>query len=288
MRFEVGDASVSRFPSHWIPGLLALSLVSAGCMQSIPGLNRDELTLEDLPGLGDVDLADARLTLDMENCRQTHLLMAADAPAVDQAASDAFDLARREGNATQLAVTLTRCQSVRVDNTSTFQDARLVEVSTPIETSSGGPVRHDEVLAVGSPSTELASHLGAAGLPVAPIQSVEQTNQRSYRIAEQATIDVDGLSYPFEASFTSVTIEAELPFGTATSIGRERWATPGNETVRVETGLNVTEIGGVSATLETRPHSQLAHLLGNTTRSAYGFQARYDARLGVMNASIGS
>lgn len=259
---------------------LCVATLTSGCAQSLPSMGRDELTVDELPGIEEADLSGAELVVNATGCREVHMLLDGNRSRTAEAVQP-FDLARQDGNRTELAVTVTRCQQLSTPSLDT-NETTLIEVSAPIDRDTREPVRDDALLAVMTTNPRLSERLAEVGLPVRELDKFTRDAGQDYSIAEQATVDVDDERYPFESTFTAVSVETELPFGTAGSIGRDRWVQHGNETLTVETGLNVTELGGVSATLETRPGSRMAELWGNTTRSAHGFQASYDARVGVL------
>lgn len=267
--------------------LLAVSLLfTSGCIDGLPSVQPDGFELEDLPGMGGVDLSDARLKLDLESCRETHLILTGNATAVQAEVPGDFQLAEREENETKLTVSLIHCRQISTGNHTTY-DVSLLEVTAPIQNQGVSPKRDDALLAIGTNNETLATRLDEAGLPVKPVENVEREQQRSYRIAEQSTLDVDAGGYSFTGQVTSVSIETELPFGTAGSIGRTGWAIEDNETLEVRRGLNVTDVGGISSTLVLSPSGPLAELAGNRTASAHGFEAHYDARMGVVPEGAG-
>lgn len=272
--------------SRLIPLVAVSLLLASGCVDSLPSIEPDGLELEDLPGMGGVDLSDARLTLDLQSCRETHLILRGNTTTVQAKIPGDFQLAQREENEAKLTVTLIHCRQISAGNETTY-DVSLLEVTAPIEKKGVSPKRDDALLAIGTNNGTLASRLEEAGLPAISVENVVREQQRSYSIAEQSTLDVDAHGYSFTGQVTAVSIETELPFGTAGSIGRTGWAIDGNDTLEVRRGLNVTDVGGISATLVLPPSGPLADLAGNRTVSAHGFDARYDARMGVVPADAG-
>lgn len=287
--------------------VVVLAVVTAGCVNPgnlLTGGAGDRITMEDLPGLGELDLADASLQVEGSDCVEAHLFLPANASVARARTPVDLELGERDGNESRIAASVTRCDRWHLENATADQDASnrtdpsdrinrtirqatIVELSIPVEPPGQTQGRHDWLLTVLASDLTLVEALAQAGLPARSPAELSVELDRLHEIATRIVVDLDDRTYPADLAVTSVSIETELPFGTASSVGRTRWAPTSEGRVKVETELNVTELGGLSGGLDTRPGSELARLMGNTTQSAYGFQARYDVRWGVIPVAPG-
>lgn len=262
--------------------------VTTGCVQGLddlglPDVAREDPALEQIPGMGSVDLEDARRVFHLHDCTRTQLIADGHRPALAPALPEGFELAAEDGEDPRLIVTVTSCQRIETGNRS-FPQAQLVTVGTPIATEETSSRRDDGLLVVGAPNTTLAAYLATAGAPAEPIGTVDNVQQQDHGMAERRTLDVDALSHGFEAHLTSVSIGADIPFGVGPAIGHTGWLVGGNDTLIVREGLEVDEVGGLSATLELPAGDALAKWTGNRSTPAHGIETRFDARLGFVPA----
>lgn len=280
-----------------VPTVTVLVVLAAGCVD--PGVllrteegSRD--TMREIPRIGSLDLSEAALRLDGHGCTEAHLVLPANASIARERVPVDLHLHQRAGDETRIAVTLIQCEHLvlhpapaqdegrtRGEVEHTIQDPALVEISVPIEPPSSASGRQDWLFGVLASDRRLATSLADLGLDawVAPELSIEADPLDG--VATQVIAQAVEPVYPFETTATSVPIDAELPFGAAKSLGRTLWAPAEGGRAKVQIERNVTQVGGLSGTLETRPRSEMARLLGDTDRPAFGFHARYDARWGL-------
>lgn len=272
---------------RWLAVVAAVSLVLAGCVnldRFSRGPSSPQEAVDSLPGVGEVDLSDARVQVEGTDCREASLLADANATRVRHRLPANRTPAYGDGDETRLAIVAVRCAEVETAEGS-LGPATLLDVSVPVDRPTRQPGRLDQVLWLASDNSRLVGKLGAAGVPVRHASQLELGSQAEYRIAERLSLQAEAGPVDVGGSATAVSVETELPFGTAATIGRDRVVESANGSqLRLEQGLDATEIGGLSATLELGLDTPVAHLVGNTTRSAFGYHARYDVRMGVLPA----
>lgn len=280
--------------------LLVAVLAASGCLQGLDVMPEEGFDLDAVPGMGSVDLSDARAPFELEDCQETHLIADGDPDKLAEAIPEPFTVTQDEKKAGQLIVTIVECAAIHAGN-DTFANASYFTVGTPIALperaadgerselapADGSTTRDDALLAAGSPNTTLTAHLGAAGLPVEAVGTIREERSQDYGIAEQTRYAVETLSHSFDAQVTAVSVEAEVPFGVGPAIGRTAWVVDGNETLELRRGLDVTELGGLSATIEPDPADRLDDLAAERSLAAHGVETRFDARMGTVSAGSG-
>lgn len=264
---------------------VALALLTGGCLDGSL-LHRPNGTYDpfrEMPGYGKTPLGNARLLLEGTGCGETHMIVPANASQAAERLAANRSLEHRDGNETRISLGVVHCENVTVGN-ATLGPATIIDVGIPFAEGGDRIGRDDQLVRMMVSDAELAEALTEAGVPAVHVEELTLERRSRYDVATEIDVTAAEGGFGFEASATSMSFKAEIPFGKEGLVTRDRWTNASGEPLRIAQNLNLTRLGGLAGTVETEPGTPFAELLGTPTRHVYGYQLRYDARIGVLPA----